>query len=77
MIACGPKCDTAQVDAVRASMGLDQPLLSQFLDYVGGLVTGRIIADVDGTPIPCPAPASATPTPSTSPCSPPSPTACR
>ncbi|WDM15235.1 ABC transporter permease [Streptomyces lavenduligriseus] len=55
LIACGPKCDTAQVEAVRASMGLDQPLLAQFLDYVGGIVTGRTIADVDGTPIPCPA----------------------
>ncbi|MFF5442265.1 ABC transporter permease [Streptomyces achromogenes] len=56
LIACGPKCDTSQVEAVRASMGLDRPLLAQFLDYVGGIVTGRTIADVDGTPIPCPAP---------------------
>ncbi|MGW1606001.1 ABC transporter permease, partial [Streptomyces eurythermus] len=56
LIACGPKCDTAQVEAVRASLGLDQPIVSQFLDYIGGIVTGRTIADVDGTPIPCPAP---------------------
>ncbi|MEU7206569.1 ABC transporter permease [Streptomyces sp. NPDC045470] len=56
LIACGPKCDTAQIEAVRVSMGLDRPLLTQFLDYVGGIVTGRTIADVDGTPIPCPAP---------------------
>ncbi|MFB7631936.1 ABC transporter permease [Streptomyces sp. NPDC056149] len=56
LIACGPKCDTAQVEAVRTSMGLDQPLVAQFLDYLGGLVTGRSIADVDGTPLHCPAP---------------------
>ena len=56
LIACGPKCDTAQVEAVRAGMGLDRPIVSQFLDYTGGLVTGRTIADVDGTPIHCAAP---------------------
>ncbi|MFE5908660.1 ABC transporter permease [Streptomyces wedmorensis] len=55
-IACGPQCDSAQLAAVRTSMGLDQPVVSQFTDYVGGIVTGRTIADVDGTPIPCPAP---------------------
>ncbi|MFC0602601.1 ABC transporter permease [Streptomyces palmae] len=56
LIACGPKCDTAQVEAVRAGMGLDQPIASQFFDYLGGLVTGRTIADVDGSPIRCAAP---------------------
>lgn len=56
LIACGPKCDTGQVEAVRASMGLDQPLAAQFLDYLGGLVSGRTIADVDGSAIHCSAP---------------------
>ncbi|MBH5338595.1 ABC transporter permease [Streptomyces pactum] len=56
LIACGPKCDLQQVEAVRAGMGLDQPILTQFLDYLRGLVAGRTILDVDGTPIDCPAP---------------------
>ncbi|MET9296484.1 ABC transporter permease [Streptomyces sp. NPDC003077] len=56
LIACGPQCDTAQVEAVRHSMGLDRPLLAQYAEYLRGLVAGRTIADVDGTPIACPAP---------------------
>ncbi|MGK5548008.1 ABC transporter permease [Streptomyces sp. URMC 127] len=56
LIACGPKCDTAQVEAVRHSMGLDQPPAGQYLDYLRGLVAGRTISDVDGTPIDCSAP---------------------
>ncbi|MFF4530980.1 ABC transporter permease [Streptomyces sp. NPDC001407] len=56
LIACGPKCDTGQVEAVRHSMGLDQPLTGQFTDYLRGLVAGRTIADVDGSPIDCSAP---------------------
>ncbi|MGX8905324.1 ABC transporter permease [Streptomyces netropsis] len=56
LIACGPKCDTAQVEAVRHSMGLDQPLVTQYTDYLRGLVAGRTIADVDGSPIDCAAP---------------------
>ncbi|MFT2014251.1 ABC transporter permease [Streptomyces sp. 796.1] len=56
LIACGPKCDTAQVEAVRHSMGLDQPIAAQYVDYLGGLVSGRTINDVDGTPIDCGAP---------------------
>ncbi|MFF9194114.1 ABC transporter permease [Streptomyces sp. NPDC014779] len=54
--ACGPKCDSAQLAAVRTSMGLDRPIVAQFTDYVGGVVAGRTITDVDGLPIPCPAP---------------------
>ncbi|MFF0744862.1 ABC transporter permease [Streptomyces sp. NPDC004111] len=56
LIACGPQCDTAQVEAVRHSMGLDQPLAAQYADYLRGLVAGRTIADVDGSPIDCQAP---------------------
>lgn len=56
LIACGPKCDTARLEAVRHGMGLDRPLADQYLDYLRGLVAGRTISDVDGTPIPCSAP---------------------
>ncbi|MFB8301130.1 ABC transporter permease [Kitasatospora purpeofusca] len=54
--ACGPRCDTGQVAAVRASMGLDQPLLTQYTDYLTGIVAGRDIQDVDGSTLHCDAP---------------------
>ncbi|MFD9074936.1 ABC transporter permease [Streptomyces lasiicapitis] len=56
VIACGPKCDATQIAAVRESMGLDEPILAQYADYVRGFVAGRTISDVDGTPIACDAP---------------------
>ncbi|MCF3121130.1 ABC transporter permease [Streptomyces arenae] len=55
-IACGPKCDTTQIAAVRHSMGLDQPVLAQYADYLRGLVAGRTIRDVDGSTLACDAP---------------------
>ncbi|WP_328953863.1 ABC transporter permease [Kitasatospora purpeofusca] len=54
--ACGPRCDTGQVAAVRASMGLDQPLLTQYTDYLTGIVAGRDVQDVDGSTLHCDAP---------------------
>ncbi|MFB7906366.1 ABC transporter permease [Kitasatospora sp. NPDC056076] len=54
--ACGPRCDSGQIAAVRQSMGLDQPLLAQYTDYLVGVVAGRDINDVDGSVIHCAAP---------------------
>ncbi|WP_283133964.1 ABC transporter permease [Rhizohabitans arisaemae] len=36
----GPNASEADAAAARARFGLDQPLWQQFLDYLGGLVTG-------------------------------------
>lgn len=38
----GPSAPAELADRLRAELGLDQPLHVQFLDYVGGLVTGDL-----------------------------------
>ncbi|NYI05006.1 ABC transporter permease [Allostreptomyces psammosilenae] len=54
--ACGPTCDPTRIDALRHSMGLDQPIATQYLEYMRGIVLGREIRDVDGSMIDCSAP---------------------
>src|SRR5438034_2876465 len=39
-IALGPKAPEQQVIAVRHQLGLDQPLLQQYLDYLGNALRG-------------------------------------
>ncbi|MEU1672456.1 ABC transporter permease [Streptomyces roseifaciens] len=39
--ACGKSCSTDRLEAIRAHMGLDQPLWRQFADFVTGIFTGR------------------------------------
>ncbi|QHC23572.1 ABC transporter permease [Streptomyces sp. GS7] len=39
--ACGKSCSTERLAAIRAHMGLDQPLWRQFTDFVAGIFTGR------------------------------------
>ena len=36
----GPGATQAQIDALRAQLDLDQPVVFQFLHYVGGLLQG-------------------------------------
>jgi peptide/nickel transport system permease protein len=38
----GPRAPQARVDEMRAELGLDQPLLTQFLDYLSGLARGDL-----------------------------------
>ncbi|WP_129666674.1 ABC transporter permease [Phytoactinopolyspora endophytica] len=38
---CGKNCTPELIDQIRANLGLDEPLLSQFLSFVGGLFAGR------------------------------------
>ena len=40
--ALGPTAPVATVNALNAQLGLDQPLLSQFTSYVGGLLHGDL-----------------------------------
>ncbi len=35
-----PDVDQAQCDSIRAELGLDEPLVTQYLKYMGGLFTG-------------------------------------
>ncbi|WP_236239394.1 ABC transporter permease [Streptomyces sp. CC228A] len=39
--ACGKACSAERLAAIRAHMGLDQPLWRQFADFVTGVFTGR------------------------------------
>src|SRR6188508_1480842 len=35
-----PDVDQAQCDSIRTELGLDEPLVTQYLKYMGGLFTG-------------------------------------
>ncbi|GGY55596.1 ABC transporter permease [Streptomyces omiyaensis] len=39
--ACGKACSDERLEAIRAHMGLDRPVWSQFADFVTGVFTGR------------------------------------
>ncbi|GGU99262.1 ABC transporter permease [Streptomyces litmocidini] len=41
--ACGKSCSAERLEAIRAHMGLDQPLWRQFADFTTGILTGRTI----------------------------------
>lgn len=38
----GPMASNEQREALRAELGLDRPLLTQYFDYLGGLITGDL-----------------------------------
>ncbi|MFJ8311873.1 MULTISPECIES: ABC transporter permease [unclassified Streptomyces] len=39
--ACGKSCSADRLEAIRAHMGLDQPVWRQFWDFASGIFTGR------------------------------------
>jgi len=39
--ACGKACSPERLDQIRATLGLDRSPLTQFGDYLGGIVAGR------------------------------------
>lgn len=41
--ACGKSCSAERLAAIRANMGLDQPIWQQFWDFLAGIFTGRTI----------------------------------
>ncbi|MHA6260935.1 ABC transporter permease [Sporosarcina sp. CAU 1771] len=41
-IMLGPDADEAQVETLKAQLGLDQPLHIQYFDWMGGLLTGDL-----------------------------------
>ncbi len=51
-LIAGGEATPAQVAAVRASLGLDAPLWTQYLDWIGGLLRGDLGSSlVTGTPV--------------------------
>ena len=50
--ALGPSAPAELVEARRAALGLDAPLWRQYLDYLGGLLTGDLGASIlNGRPV--------------------------
>ncbi|PXY24720.1 ABC transporter permease [Prauserella muralis] len=41
-VAAGPEATPEQIAALRIEMGLDRPLIQQYLDWMGGLFTGQL-----------------------------------
>ncbi|ANZ20590.1 ABC transporter permease [Streptomyces noursei ATCC 11455] len=41
--ACGKSCSAARLAAIRAHMGLDEPVWRQFWDFLSGIFTGRTL----------------------------------
>ncbi|WP_305787150.1 ABC transporter permease [Symbioplanes lichenis] len=53
---CGKNCTPDRIDQIRANLGLDQPFLTQFLQFLQGLFVGRDYgsgASVVHCPAPC------------------------
>ncbi|GAB7036457.1 MULTISPECIES: ABC transporter permease [Catenuloplanes] len=45
LMSCGRPCTPDRLADARAFMGYDQPLLGQYLSFLGGIVTGRTFGD--------------------------------
>ncbi|WP_199435299.1 ABC transporter permease [Qaidamihabitans albus] len=41
-VAAGPEATQQQIAAIRAEMGLNRPLVEQYFDWLGGLLTGNL-----------------------------------
>ncbi|MEV8059094.1 ABC transporter permease [Streptomyces antimycoticus] len=56
LMICGKTCTPERVDQIRSVLGIDQPFLTQFGDFLGGLFTGRDYgsgANLVHCPAPC------------------------
>jgi peptide/nickel transport system permease protein len=54
-VVCGPKCTPARYEEIAKSMHLDEPVVQQIGNYLGGLVVGRTYVS-GGIKIHCSAP---------------------
>jgi peptide/nickel transport system permease protein len=52
-LACGKVCPPETLAQARHNLGLDQPVLVQFLTWLGGVFTGRDYAGLGHCPAPC------------------------
>ncbi|GAB3815806.1 ABC transporter permease [Micromonospora zhanjiangensis] len=57
-LMCGNRktCSTEQQQAIERRMGLDKPIVTQYADFMTGIVTGRTFGEGDGArrcPAPC------------------------
>jgi peptide/nickel transport system permease protein len=54
-MSCGKPCTAESLQIARGFMGFDKPWVQQYLDFLGGMVTGRTFGS-GPTTITCPAP---------------------
>src|SRR5262245_16603934 len=45
---CGKSCDSTKYERVRHTLGLDQPLVNQYGDYMKGIFVGRDLSAIAG-----------------------------
>ncbi|WP_329379510.1 ABC transporter permease [Streptomyces sp. NBC_01351] len=55
-LACGERCNPAQIAQVRERIGLDEPVLAQYLHFLQGLAVGRDYSGGAGLVLHCDAP---------------------
>ena len=55
-LSCGKACTTSIIEANRHRLGLDDPVPTQYLKFVSGLVVGRTFSPDSPQPIECHAP---------------------
>jgi len=55
-LSCGKACTTSIIEANRHRLGLDDPVPTQYLKFVSGLVVGRTFSPESPQPIECHAP---------------------
>ena len=54
LVRAGPRADPEVVERIRHELGLDKPVIIQYVDYMGGFVTGDLgesISKYPGTPV--------------------------
>jgi peptide/nickel transport system permease protein len=45
---CGKSCDTVKYERVKHTLGLDEPLVNQYADYMKGIFVGRDLSAIAG-----------------------------
>lgn len=46
-ILCGDRCRPEQIQQVRDGLGLDRPIMTQYVEYMGGIFVGRTLGEGD------------------------------
>ena len=55
-LTCGKACTPAIIEANRHRLGLDEPVLTQYVKFVSGIFVGRTFSPDSPQPIKCDAP---------------------
>src|SRR4029077_2383521 len=55
-LTCGRACSPVTIEQNRHRLGLDEPVLTQYFKFVGGIFAGRTFSPDSPEPVKCPAP---------------------